>query len=281
MDARTLWHGDELDLDGYLARVGFDGPRTPSLATLRALQRAHVTTIPFENLELMAGRPIPLDLESLQRKMVRQRRGGYCYENALLFAAALERLGFDVTGLQGRVTMGAQDIRPRTHALLWVTTADDDRAWLCDVGFGSGPLYPIELVASDREIAQEQWRYRLQRTGEMWELHQLCRLGWVHRHVFTLERQYPVDYRVGNHYVSTHPRSPFLARPYIQRFHADVHHILDDLTWTVERPDGSSTAQTVEPHELPKLLADVFDIEVDASDAAVLAAADWPQRRTP
>ncbi|MFE1596355.1 arylamine N-acetyltransferase [Nocardia sp. NPDC058705] len=100
------WQGDDLDLDAYLARIGYDGPRTASVETLRALVRAHTTTIPFENLEIILGRGIPLDLASLQDKMIRQRRGGYCFENAALFAAALERLGFGVSGLSGRVTYG-------------------------------------------------------------------------------------------------------------------------------------------------------------------------------
>jgi hypothetical protein len=114
-DPAYHWNGAELDLDAYLARIGFDGERAPTVRTLHELVRAHTTAIPFENLEIILGRTIPLDLATLQDKMVHGRRGGYCYENVGLFAAALERLGFGVTGLSGRVSMGAgAGLRPPT-----------------------------------------------------------------------------------------------------------------------------------------------------------------------
>lgn len=138
-DPAYHWNGAEIDLDAYLARIGYDGERAPTVAALRALVAAHTTSIPFENLEAVLGRPVPLDVASLQDKLVRRRRGGYCYENVGLFAAALERFGFGVTGLSGRVTMGSGGLRPATHALLRVTTDDDDRVWIVDVGFGAGP----------------------------------------------------------------------------------------------------------------------------------------------
>lgn len=267
------WNGDELDLDAYLRRIGFDGDPVPTLANLRALQRAHVTSIPFENLEIMLGRPILLDLEALQDKLVRRRRGGYCYEHVKLFAAALERIGFELTGLQGRVTMGAAEARPATHALLRVTTADDDRAWLCDVGFGRGPLEPLELVGGG-EIDQDGWRLRLEhRPGaDLWTLHQYGPDGWVDRHRFTLDPKYTIDYVVGSYYVSTHPRSPFTMRPYVQRFGADRHEVLDGTTWSTTTPDGTRRERRIEPAELPKLWDDVFGIVLDEHDARTAAA---------
>jgi N-hydroxyarylamine O-acetyltransferase len=92
-----VWNSDELDLDAYLDRTGYRGPLDPNAATLRGLHRCHVETIPFENLEIMLGRPVDLDLGSLQAKLVTQRRGGYCYEHNLLFAAVLERLGYAIS----------------------------------------------------------------------------------------------------------------------------------------------------------------------------------------
>ncbi|WP_406238000.1 arylamine N-acetyltransferase [Nocardia sp. NBC_01009] len=280
-DPAYHWNGDELDLDAYLARIGFDGDRSPTLATLRALVYAHTTTIPFENLEIVLGRDIPLDLESLQNKMIRQRRGGYCYENVGLFAAVLERLGFGVTGLSGRVTMGVDiGLRPATHALLRVTTSDDDRVWLCDVGFGSGPLQPYELTDGRGEFALGEWRFRLERTSgeldsDLWVLHQFGRDGWITRYTFTPNPQYRIDFAVGNHFVSTSPRSPFTMRPFVQRFLPDAHHILDGTTWTVERPDGSGEVRELTPGELPKILSEVFDIDLADVDAAALADGPW------
>ncbi|MTE13928.1 arylamine N-acetyltransferase family protein [Nocardia aurantiaca] len=277
-DPSYTWLGADLDLDAYLARIGFIGERTPTLATLRALVRAHTTTIPFENLEIILGRGIPLDLEALQDKLIRQRRGGYCYENVGLFAAALERLGYEFTAMSGRVSQGATNLRPATHALLRVRAADDDRVWLCDVGFGRGPLEPVELAPDRGEFGAGAWRFRLERTydavgGELWTLYQFGKDGWVDRHTFTATPQYRIDFAVGNHYVSTSTRSPFATRPFVQRFHAEAHHQLDGTTWTTSYPDGSEDMRELEVAELPKVLAEVFDIELDAADAAQLARA--------
>ena len=92
-DAIDEWDIGLLDLPAYLRRIGHDAAGAPGAATLAALHRAHVATIPFENLDIPLGRGIAVDLESVQAKLVARRRGGYCYEHGLLFAAALERLG--------------------------------------------------------------------------------------------------------------------------------------------------------------------------------------------
>src|SRR3954464_14618414 len=94
------------DLDAYLARIEYSGPRDATAKTLRAVHRAHATHIPFENLDILLGKSIPLDLPSLQRKLVHDRRGGYCFEQNALLAAALESLGFKITRLAARVRFG-------------------------------------------------------------------------------------------------------------------------------------------------------------------------------
>ncbi|WP_280451861.1 arylamine N-acetyltransferase family protein [Nocardia cyriacigeorgica] len=282
-DPAYHWNGDDLDLEAYLSRIGFDGERAPTVATLRALVAAHTTSIPFENFEAVLGRPVPLDLETLQDKLVRRRRGGYCYENVGLFAAALERLGFGVTGLSGRVTMGSGGLRPATHALLRVTTTDDDRVWIVDVGFGAGPAAPYELADFGGEFTLGEWKFRLEHgTGELgsdlWTLHQFARDGWVDRYTFTLNPQYRIDFEVGDHFVSTSPRSPFTQRPFVQRFHPAAHHILDGATWTTEYPDGTSETRDVELGELSKVLTEVFDIDLTEEDAKAVISAPWTVR---
>src|SRR5215472_2819420 len=133
-----------LDLHTYAARVGYTGDFTSSLATLRALHLAHATHIPFENLDILLGRPIRLDLESLCGKMIDGRRGGYCFEQNALFAAVLEAAGFRVRRLAARVRSGASGVRPRLHMLLGVEA--EGGLWLADVGFGAdGLLHPLPL----------------------------------------------------------------------------------------------------------------------------------------
>src|SRR5262245_43791188 len=123
---------ESLDLDAYCARIGHAGPRAPSLDTLRAVHRAHLRAIPFENLDVVLKRPIRLDLASLQRKMIADRRGGYCFESNALLLHALRALGFKVTALAARVLYERPELPlpPRSHMLLKVDFSDGD--WLAD-----------------------------------------------------------------------------------------------------------------------------------------------------
>ncbi len=123
-----------MDLDAYFARVGFDGVRAPTFETLRDLHLAHAQTIPFENLNPLLGWRVPLDLPSVEEKLVRSGRGGYCFEQNGLLAAALRELGFQVTGLAARVLWDAAEdaIRPRTHMVLKIDL--DGEPYIADVG---------------------------------------------------------------------------------------------------------------------------------------------------
>ncbi|MGW8757859.1 arylamine N-acetyltransferase family protein [Streptomyces albidoflavus] len=275
------WSGELLDLDAYLARVGYDGPREPTLAVLRGLQRAHTTGIPFENVHAVLGRELPLDLPSVQARLVHGRRGGYCFEHVGLFAAVLERFGFHVTGLAGRVSLGADKVLPATHGLLAVTARDDERRWLCDVGFGAGPLGPVEL-ADGAEAAYDGWRYRLERHPgahgiDQWWLYQSAPGtgdspgSWIDRHTFTLTAQYPIDYVVASHFVGTHPRSPFVRRLFAQRMTADAHHSLDGLTHVTTLPDGKTTTEEIAPEALDGTLREVFGLALTEEELGALA----------
>lgn len=261
------WSGERLDLEAYLARIGYEGERAPTLEVLRGLQRGHVTSIPFENGNALLGKPVALDLETVQDRLVRGSRGGYCYEHVVLFTSVLERLGFEFTNLIGRVTLGKPKLLPATHALIAVRPSDDDRLWLCDVGFGSGPLEPIE-IADGVEVDFDSWRYRMERREgvlgiDEWWLHQYGEKGWTDRHTFTLLPQYPVDYAVGSHFVSTHSRSPFTTRLFAQKFTATHCHRLDAANWTTYGPDGTAVERKVEPAELGRVLAEEFGIVVE------------------
>ncbi|TDC84394.1 arylamine N-acetyltransferase [Actinomadura sp. 7K507] len=272
------WQGDLIDMPAYLKRIGYDGDPAPTPETLRALHRGHTTSIPFENLEIMLGRPVDLSLDAVQSKLVERPRGGYCFEHNRLFAAVLERLGYEVTALAGRVTMGADKVLPATHALLLVRPpgrSGDEPAWLCDVGFGAGPLEPLRFRDGE-EVEQDGWRFRLQKGRPVptwtpatagWELRQLLPEGWVQRHTFALNETFRIDFEVLNHYVSTSPRSPFTRRPFTQKFSSNAHRVLDGTKLTTTRPDGTTETRTLLPEELPETLASHFDIVLEAEDA--------------
>src|SRR5579863_8510791 len=109
-----------MDLQAYCARVGFSGALHPTAECLRELHLAHATHVPFENIDVLLRRPIRLDRDSLWKKLVKDRRGGYCFEQNALFAAVLEEIGFPVTRLAARVRLGAPGVGARTHMLLAV-----------------------------------------------------------------------------------------------------------------------------------------------------------------
>jgi N-hydroxyarylamine O-acetyltransferase len=272
-----MWSSERFDLDAYLTRLGYDGDRTPGLDTLRAVQRAHVLTLGWDTLDSFLHREVRLDVEAVQDKMVRDRRGGYCYEHVTLLAAALESLGFTFTAISGRVQLGAgiDAARPATHAMLLVEA--DGRRWLTDVGFGASPLDPIELTDGARSESGP-WPYLLRRQAvthgdpgwAVYEPDETAPDGWTVRQVFTENPQYPVDYTVGNHFVATHERSPFVRRPYVARLRTDRYDTLDTLVWTTRRPGEAPQERTVRPDETPALLAEVFGIHTPPQEAELL-----------
>ena len=240
----------------YLERVGYSGDLSPTPMTLEALHLAHATSIPFENLDLLLGRGIRLDLESLQRKLVTERRGGYCFEQNLLFATVLEDLGFDVTLLSARVRYGATVVRPRTHMLLLVTLPDG--RWIADVGFGGeGLLRPVALDPGV-ESRQFRWTYRIVEEGRHYVLQSLRRDDWIDMYAFTLEPHERVDYEVANHFTSTYPTSPFRLMAIAQRPSPEARYILRDRELTIE----TDTVRTrpIDDDELLEVLREMFGI---------------------
>jgi N-hydroxyarylamine O-acetyltransferase len=174
---------------------------------LRAIHSLHPDAIPFENLDPLLGRPVRLDLRFLEEKLITQRRGGYCFEQNTVLAAALEAIGFRVRTLAARVVWRAQD-SPRTHMLLLVD-AGPEGTYIADVGFGG------YLLGAPLELALDQVQ---QSTGGDWLIVEAERefllqvrlpLGWRDVYRFSLERQLPADYEVtnGSRQLIRHPHS--------------------------------------------------------------------------
>jgi len=249
---------DELDLDAYLERIGRPGRPRPSLETLRALHFAHVAHIPFENLDILLGRPIRIDLDSLQQKLVAGRRGGYCFEQNTLFASALRAIGFEVTLLAARVRFGTTRVLPRTHMVLKVESEGAD--WLADVGFGAaGLLHPVRF-GETRETRQFAWTYRLPRSSGQWVLQSLREGAWSDLYAFTLEPQLAVDFEVANHYVSTYSQSRFVRALTVQRATPEERYTLVDRELAIERADGTER-RAVGEEELLGVLSRTFGLD--------------------
>ena len=226
---------DAIDLDAYLRRIGWDRPVVPDLATLRGLAVAHVAAIPFANLNPLLGLPVKLDLSALQHKLVHDGRGGYCFEQNLLFEAVLRTIGFEVTGLIARVLWGHPDdaITPQTHMLLHVRL--DGEIWLADVGFGGHVLSGALRLQSDIEQATGHEPFRLLRRDAEWRMQSREHEEWRTLYRFELRPTPLVDYVVANHYVSTHPASRFVSNLMLGRTPTDRRLSLFNREFTVRR----------------------------------------------
>jgi N-hydroxyarylamine O-acetyltransferase len=228
----------KIDLSAYAERVGFAGEARPSAECLRKLHLAHATHVPFENIEVLMRRPVPLDLASLWKKLVEDRRGGYCFEQNTLFAAVLEQIGFRVTRLAARVRMGAAGITARNHMLLAVEA--DGRQWLCDVGFGGEALLcPVAWFPGETS-AQFAWKYRLMEEAPGYVLQMWRPEGWLDLYSFTMEEQYAVDYEVANYHTSTHPDSFFRKQLMVDIPGPEVRVTLFGRRVIERRPEGAS-----------------------------------------
>jgi len=249
-----------LDLDAYLGRIGLDG--RPDLARVH---RAHVTAVPFENLDPRRGIPVSLEPDDLERKLVSDRRGGYCFEQNLLLKAALEALGAEVEMFLARVRVGrGPGPRPRSHLVLGVHARG--ARWHADVGFGHGTLLEPIPLGPGGEHEQSGWRYRVVEAGPELVLQTAQPSGqWVDLYGFVPEPVPLVDVMTSNWFTCTHPRSPFVTGLIVSAHRPDgTRESLSDwnggLSLTEETPAGA-TVIDVEPDAVPELVASRFGLE--------------------
>lgn len=196
-------------LDLYFDRIGFRGPVAPTLTVLRQLHALHPQAIPFENLAPYSGQPVSLALDDLVDKLLRRRRGGYCFEHNALFMEVLTRLGFAVTPLLARVRWQVPQMVQTglTHMLLQVDL--QGRGWFADVAFGSttqtAPLAALPQVPQ----STPHGRFRLMPEAAHWRLEFETAVGWQPVYCFGLTPAASVDREIGNWFTATHPQSVF------------------------------------------------------------------------
>ncbi|MET9558121.1 arylamine N-acetyltransferase [Streptomyces sp. NPDC006645] len=266
----SMWQGSGVDLDAYLTRVGHQGDVAPDLATLRSLHTAHVDAIAFDNLDALLGRTsVPLDLDSVQEKIVRQGRGGWCLEQVVLMAAVLDRIGFTFTAFAGRTRIRTGNkFGPALHVALCVEL--DGQRWLHDVSFGAYGLHePIRLAENAR--LDGDWPFDLVRepTGEH-VLRFLRPEGPAELYGFTTDVRLPSDFELLNHFCLTHPRSPFNHRIVLQRTQPDVRHILVGSTLTEIRPAEPPTVRELDVDEVLSASRQIFGITLEPGDVQAL-----------
>jgi N-hydroxyarylamine O-acetyltransferase len=264
-------------IEGYLARIGCAGPVPPTLATLNRIIFAHVTSIPFENLDILLGRPISLEPQALLAKLIHGRRGGYCFEQNGLLLKVLQGLGFDAQPISARVRLQRpRDFTPpRTH--LFVRLEIDGQSWLADVGIGAlSPTAALRLAPNVVQTIPHEPRRLIEMDGCLF--HQ-AQLGdeWVDVCEFTLEAMPPIDREVANWYTSTHPGSHFRNRLVVARATPDGGRLtVLNRTFSRRGPDGIAHDEAIsDPDALLELLAQHFGLIFPAATRFDCEGLDW------
>lgn len=254
-----------MNMDAYLQRLNYNGPRTRTLETLQALHQAHLLAVPFENLDIHLGRAIVLEEEALYDKIVRQRRGGFCYELNGLFAALLRELDFEVNLLSGRV-MENGELGPEFDHLTLLVQLDEDR-WLADVGFGDSFREPLRLEES-KEQSQHGVAYRLNNSGGQWTMQRrLPNHDWEQQYRFTLQPHRLVEFDGMCHYHQTSPASHFTQQRICSRATPEGRVTLSDMRLIIT--DNGQRQETVlqNQEEYRHALQEHFGIDLDISKA--------------
>lgn len=260
----------ELDLAAYARRIGLARQRlAPDLETLAAIVEAHGRAIPFENIEVLAGRVPALDLAALQDKLVTRSRGGYCFEQNGLLQGVLRQLGFDVRGREARVLAGQPPgaMTGRTHMVLEVVL--DGIAWLADVGFGSlAPTAPLRFASRD-EQAVGPGAFRLVAAGGLGLTLQVrTHEGWADSYRIVDSTPLPIDYQIGNWFVATWPQAMLRNNLLVARnIEGGRLRLLNRILATARPMTATPELREIGTRaEMRELLAEGFGIVLDDAD---------------
>jgi N-hydroxyarylamine O-acetyltransferase len=267
------------DLDAYLHRIAYTGPREPTLGVLTAICAAHSAAIAFENIDPLLGRPPSLAPEALHAKLIEQRRGGYCYEQNAVLRLALLQLGFQVTALAARVVwMSPAEMPPRarSHMLLKVELSDAlQGSFIVDAGFGGRLIAaPLRLQPSvvqptpsgDERITQDADGYAVEADLGA------SAGGWVPRYRFTLEPHRPVDYEPLNWFTATHPGSLFVNNLVMERLRPELRANLLNDRLTLCTMGGAPQVRRIESAaDFAQVLDTVFDLQPPVQAAELFA----------
>ena len=237
------------DLKGYLERIGIDEtPTDASAETLGRLQLAQARHIPFENMDPLTGKIPDLAPDALWRKLVENRRGGYCFEVNALFGMALSALGFDAMPIMARVRNGAPRGGPRSHRCFIVTIAD--RKYLADCGFGGGaPFTPVQLdIPGPQEIMGETYRVRRDEDTQEEVLERQVPEGWYGLYGFERAPAFEQDFEAANFVTARWEKAPFPHNLMMARVTEVGRNTLFNRALKVTR-HGESDARRIETYE--------------------------------
>jgi N-hydroxyarylamine O-acetyltransferase len=247
---------DNFVLQEYFDRTGFWGAARADIATVVEMMRCQLFSVPFENLDVQAGKIVSLVPEDIVDKIIVRKRGGYCFEVNGLFAMALEALGIPYQFVAARPMMYPVR-KPKTHMAIVVKT--DGEQWLCDLGFGSyGIRAPMRLDMLDAEIEQDFDTFMLSMANEREYLLQALVEGkWADQFAFDTSPQEWIDFVPANYLSSTHPDAIF-----VQKLVVVLHNpkgrvsLSGDILKSVT--EGRTEKQTIRPEEIEAILSSRF-----------------------
>ncbi len=263
-----------MDPDRYLERIGLatNPARHSDLEGLERLQRAHVTTVPFENLSIVGdpvtdspGSGVTLDLQRLYHKIVERERGGFCYELNGLFGWLLDELGYPVDRLAGMVIGDDGDVQPPANHHTNLVSLD--RPYIVDVGLGIPTVrrpIPLDGTPVEDDIGTE-WRIVESDRPDTEHLTQFRETpddGWTDRYYFSRAPRELSYFEASCDFLQSAPESPFTGDPVITKATAEGHLKLTASTLT-HRVDGESTTESVPPEQWPSVLAREFGLTIE------------------
>lgn len=198
-----------MNKEKYLKRIGIENIENEcSLAVLEKLQYAHLTTVPYENLDLIHGVPLSLKVEDIYKKVVENHRGGYCFEVNCLFEWLLKEFGFKTTAYFARFWRGSEGVPMKRHRIVRAELADG--SYICDVGIGSkAPKFPLKLVADEVQSGYGE-SYKIVRDKDFgWMVYEFTKGEWQKYYSFNEIPAEEIDFVTTSYYCEVHPESLF------------------------------------------------------------------------
>lgn len=267
------------NLPAYFERIRLPARPTLDHLGLAAVQRAHRLAIPFENLDIPLGRGIDISADAVFGKLVIAGRGGYCFEQNLLFHDALVALGFNARPLLARVWLGAEEVPPKTHTLNLVTI--DGQEWIADAGFGGSYSPPMPLVDGAEADAPDGARFRLtQDATHGWMLSRHGEIGLTDwrgggpgfqpQYSFTTDTVWQADLAMANHWTSTAPGTRFTTLKVVSIVLPHGFASLTDRHYRRRVGDEETSAEIADPRVYRMRLGMMFGIELTKDEVAGL-----------
>ena len=245
----------------YLSRINYVGEAKPDCETLKKLQRSHLLTVPYENLDIIRNVPLRLDPAGIYEKIVENGRGGYCFELNGLFAWLLKSIGYEVTDYMARFLRDETAIPMRRHRVLRVGCEGSD--YLCDVGVGGViPRSPLRLIDGNEETQGDE-RYKIECEpffGRV--LYEWKEYGWRRLYSFTEEEQLDIDYVMPSYYCENNPDSFFRTRDMVHIFTENGRKSVSGREFRIFTREGCEVIEPQTEDEYRMLLKKHFGIKI-------------------